>query len=460
MKDRVNIIYGHLAATDYSFGFVSFGRKTWALDDEAWKKHCAGIANAGASAVRILPYAVWEARPYGRKSQFQPWVLGADNLWDLSKFNAYYFPIMRRIIQIANSYGMTVWFPLFDNCQLYAPGSAYSPWKHNAQGVTSFYDEAADKLCAAWVKKCFAEFKGLDMFWPWGNELADRQPALEWVRRVLFPLIKELDVPFDRMTYGFTMGEVAYLGSGEFSDGPYTIQDTARKFFGMDFPPENNKLKLLREVHKCGTTALDKFCPYGHRAGQAGFWWGPRIAVGPWVLSDDGVHECNNPKDGGRPDAARWKAMATWALGLANYPSLEHLPEGGALDYQVSVITAISEAYKARFGKWPENYGKHPYVPPPPPVEYTTVKVCKTSELIPNAYCPTVIEKKFIAGQEPIRICAVHKKPDDPPPPPPDEPPVPPDPTPEPAPPHPWIKDNWGWVAAVILALVALMLVL
>jgi hypothetical protein len=37
---------------------------------------------------------------------------------------------------------------------------------------------------------------------------------------------------------------------------------------------------------------------------------------------------------------------------------------------------------------------------------------------------------------------------------------IPPGPIPDPVPPHPWIKDNWGWVAAVILALVALMLVL
>lgn len=458
------IIYGHLAMTDFSFGFVSFDGKTWALDEEAVKEHFCNISNAGASAVRILPYAVWEERPHGRKSQFCPWVLGADNLWDLARFNEYYFPIMRRLFEIINSYNMTVWFPLFDNCQQ-QPGywNKYSPWMHNSNGVSSFYDEAADKHCAAWVKRCFKEFSGLNMFWPWGNELADRKPALEWTRRVIFPLIKELKIPYDRMTYGFTMGEVPYLGKGEFADGPYTIQDTARKYFGMDFPPEKNKLLLLREVHKCGTLKLDDSCPYGHRPAQAGYWWGPRRAVGPWLLSDDGVHECNNPKDGGRPDAARWKAMATWALGLANYPSFEHLPEGGDLDYQVGVIKAISKAYRDWHPKheWPENYGKWPYVPPPPPpVEYVTVKVCKTSVLLPNAYCPTVIEKKYIKGQEPTKACAVHKKPDEPPPPGPDpdpEPPNPePSPDPEPVPPHPWMKDNWGWVAAAILAVIAL----
>jgi hypothetical protein len=182
---------------------------------------------------------------------------------------------------------------------------------------------------------------------------------------VLFPLIRELAIPLDRMTYGATMSEAEYLGNGEFADKA-TYQDEARKYFGEDFPPESNKFQLLREVHKCGTTALDDKCPYGHRPHQAAFWWGNK-PVGGFVLSDDGTKENWPSGDGGRPSAARWEQMASWAFGFKNCAGVEHCPEGGDLAYQVDVIEAISDAYKSRFGSWPANYGKWHYEPPPPP---------------------------------------------------------------------------------------------
>src|SRR4030042_1900613 len=102
---------------------------------------------------------------------------------------------------------MTVWFPLFCHCQQQKGyWTAYVPWFHNINGVGSFYDEKADEFCAAWVEKCFAEFKGLKMFWPWGNELKGSQSALACARRVIFPLIRKLSIPYDKMTYGWVMG--------------------------------------------------------------------------------------------------------------------------------------------------------------------------------------------------------------------------------------------------------------
>jgi hypothetical protein len=52
----------------------------------------------------------------------------------------------------------------------------------------------------------------------------------------------------------------------------------------------------------------------------------------------------------------------------------------------------------------------HPPVPPPGPV-YVTVNVCAESGLLPNEYCPSREDRKFIKGQEPTEICAVHVKP-------------------------------------------------
>lgn len=47
--------------------------------------------------------------------------------------------------------------------------------------------------------------------------------------------------------------------------------------------------------------------------------------------------------------------------------------------------------------------------PEPPPIEYVDVPVCDVSLLLPNTpYCPRVITKQFVKGQEPTKVCAVH----------------------------------------------------
>lgn len=56
---------------------------------------------------------------------------------------------------------------------------------------------------------------------------------------------------------------------------------------------------------------------------------------------------------------------------------------------------------------------------PPPPIEKVKIKVCETTNLLPNPYCPKVIEKEFEKGKEPTTLCGIHKKPDPPSPPPP-----------------------------------------
>lgn len=362
MQDKRWLVYGPLTFTDYGYGFMSSKDGVFTFDYEAWGKYCAAIANAGANAIRVLPYGVWGERAEDRKSQFSPYVLEGEK-WNLDKWNPEYFKIMRKALEIAVKYRLTVWFCWFDNCQL-QPGTwtIYSPWKHNTQGIASFYDKTADKYCAAWVKKVVAEFGDLDIFWPWGNELnGDKTP--EWARRVLFPLIKSLKIPYDKMTYGAVMDDAVYLGEGKFKDKS-TGQDIVRKFFGEDFPPESNKFKLLREVHKCGTVKYDACTPFGKRPEQAAFWWGNK-PVGDFVLSDDGTKENWPSSDGGRPDADRWGEMMSRYLRFKN-AHFEHLPEGGDLEHQIDVFKSMSEAYKAKHSKYPDNYGKVVYEPSEP----------------------------------------------------------------------------------------------
>ncbi len=87
-----------------------------------------------------------------------------------------------------------------------------------------------------------------------------------------------------------------------------------------------------------------------------------------------------NPIDGGRPDAARWKAMAAWAFPLRNLRGVEHLDEGGPIEYQITVMEEIAAAYHDTFGAWPQNRGKWVYVPPvvdpPPPNDPPPAKDC------------------------------------------------------------------------------------
>jgi len=274
------------------------------------------------------------------------------------KWRKDYFPIMRKMFEIANAEKLTVWFPWFDECQQQkGKWNTYSPWMNNVQGIPNFYDKKADRLCYYWIRMLLRKFDGLDMFYPWGNEFRETMYAAEWARRVLFPAVREFRVPLNKLTYGFTMDQRPYLGKGQFYDKPDTKQDVVRKWVGIDFPPEKNKTLIIREVHKCGTLPLDEYCEFGHRPAQAENWW-KNPATGPYIWSTDGVKEWKNPLDGGRPPAATIKDMCDKAFTHANCVGIEYCPEGGTLSYQAGAVRAISTAYRARHGKWPSNYKK------------------------------------------------------------------------------------------------------
>ncbi len=138
----------------------------------------------------------------------------------------------------------------------------------------------------------------------------------------------------------------------------------------------------LHDVRRANAAAP---CLVGIPPAQAADWWGNR-PVGPFILSDDGVKENWPSVDGGRLDAKKWKAMATWALGFKNLGGLEHLAEGSTLEYQAGVFMAIGAAYCAKFGAWPVNTGKRHYEASPP--EYVEVTICRASGLIANPCCP------------------------------------------------------------------------
>jgi len=166
--DKFGIGWGRFVPMDDAFG--SFDGTRFTLDEVGLDKEAHAVANAGANFVRVFPWGGWDRHPYGKKSQFQPYMLDASrDKWELSAFNDYYFPIMRKVFEIFNGVNMNVMFDLFEACQFHGAVLQWSPWAVNVQGVQRFWEPAADKYSKAWILRCLKEFKGYDWLVSWGN---------------------------------------------------------------------------------------------------------------------------------------------------------------------------------------------------------------------------------------------------------------------------------------------------
>lgn len=382
-QDKCHIVFGDLGLTDPHYGFIDYDAiaDKWTLNEIKLNEYLCAIANAGANGIRILPWSVWWERPCGIKSQFQAYkMLGGK--FDLEEYNDYYFPIMRKIFDIAHKYNLNVWFPLLDNCQLKGDQfRQYSPWVNNVQGIGSFYERAADRFIAGWMRRCVEEFGTEKMFYPFGNETTE--PAFEAVcQRVILPIAQDLKLDPATLAFGATMQNQPYLGNGMYGPDTSTLKKL-QVLVSLGFG-DNYLLNMFREVHNCGGAAADELRPFGHSYHQALHWWGGHpIKV---MLSDDGVWDgdslCDREDDRHvRPSAATLKTMVAYALNTyphqMNYDgykythllNFEHLPKGGNLACQCISIRAMADAYKDKFGAYPENVDAHHYTPPSPEPE-------------------------------------------------------------------------------------------
>jgi len=387
------LTYGWLCWSDEQ-AMLSRDAGVWTLHVERVREYLCGLANAGVDEVRILPYGVWGPRPDGILSQFSPYVV-RDGKFDLSQFNDWYFPIMRRFIQAANEYGLRVRFVWFDNCQLH--GKFKNPWETNVQGVTSFYGKDADDHARAWIDRIILEFAGLDVSWAFGNETEDPE-FVGMAKRVLIPAVRDHGLDPARLAYGACMTPVPWNDAKQTYWGDSTVQDLVRSEFAGAFG-DAFAHQIEREVHGCGTST-DR----GSRFDQACNWWGGKH-VGPFRISDDGTFngasKCDREDDAHvRPSAEQWTATVNAGAGYNNI-RYEHLPKGGSLACQVATLRAI---YRAANGRWPEQ--KYVYTPLPVIVQ---VAVCPDSGLLPNKWCPATELREFEQGHEPTGICAVHK---------------------------------------------------
>jgi hypothetical protein len=365
--DKAILCYGRLCLTGEP-EFLSFDGTTWTLHEGALTAHLKAIADAGANAIRLLPWCVWDAHKYGKKSQFQPFFLDTSrDLWDTSLYEGPYFKIMKRIFAIANSVGLTVIFCLFDNCQMIGATRKWTPWYSNTQGYKTFYEQAADKYTRHFIASCLNQFKAYDWMINWCNE--GSHAFVDFAERVIFPIVKSQKLDFNRMTYGACLEERPYLGNHKYDPAPSSAQDLVKKKVGKVFG-DDAALDIYKEVHSCGGPAAGPERPLGASVDQALSWWekGP-IRI---LFSDDGVWDGNSQCDRVqyktkwqvRPSADTWYKMVKFIL--SNYKSsrpardmllnFEHLPKGGGLACQVATFRVISRAYKAKFGAWPKNY--------------------------------------------------------------------------------------------------------
>ena len=375
------LVFSPLAAIGSTHFLYDPATDKWTLDEDAVNRLFCDVANAGATGIRVIPYNPWNAHPHGLSSQFQPYIMSPDRAkFDLAHFNGWYFPIVRKYIEIAKKYGMTAWFALGDNCQFAGDYKKWSPWSSNTQGIGTFYESKAWPFVKAWFEKCLAEFAGLGVCWAWGNETNDPR-MVDLVKTAILPVIRAKGLDLKNMAYGATMKEVDYKPMPEgwvptpeqprwdYYPGMAGTLDWLKKLVG-DEMGDAAKFSIWKEVHSIGGKGYPNI---PNRLHQALYWWA-RTSAGAaririWLSNDgvfDGNSECDVEIGGGvikrRPSAARMAEIVGITMKYSNDFTYEHLPKTKDI---VCITATLKAMYKAMTGKDP--VPKYTYTPPEPP---------------------------------------------------------------------------------------------
>ena len=343
---------------------VCFENGEWKCDEVLLNKTYCAVANAGATGQRIIPWTVWQPHPHGINSQLQPYILNGDK-YDLSTFNTWYFPIVQKIIQIAQKFDIKTWFCLADNCQFHGDYRKWSPWVTNVNGVTTIFQPAAYPYFKAWIKKCIAELGPLGVGWIWGNEMQP-QAMRELAAFCIHPFYNSGQMAFSNSAYGAVMKDAPYV-RGEYV-GNAGVLDDLKADVGEKYG-DAAKLAIWKEVHGCGKRGDNALIP-PNRIDQALYWWARKRNNGIRIwLSDDGVKDgtsaCDRDTDGARTSSEMWFQIVKLACQYANDFVFEHLPQSSDLACQTNTL---KEIYRAIHGEYPtEKYHYDPPIPPTPP---------------------------------------------------------------------------------------------
>jgi len=352
----------------------------WIFDEEGFDKYWCSIANCGPNFCLTLPYNVWlqdDYDKYGKGGVFQPYkFIKEQNLWDLSQWNNYYWPIVGKITDILNKYGTVLGFPFYDQCQNHdlfkTSYRRYSPYSNNIQGFEIQNGSCPGELYPYMINfanKALDELSNKNVMFSLGNELLDVYLGLEFMK-----VVRDRQLDPKRMLYGSCQSNAEYLGNGKwgkisgadeqgFLKGKIEQIYAGTQWAGDDV--NSAKMKYIKETHGCLIAPSHPDLIYGLPLHESIAYWGNH----PWIrglFSDDGtyiaVENGGNPNDGDgyyiRPGSIRWHDGFKYILDNCsifvnqNGPriGIEHLPKNLTLDVQIPVLQAIARAYKERFG--------------------------------------------------------------------------------------------------------------
>ena len=359
MSDKVWVgfsVLGDLSTAGY-WGVVKYENGKFSLDKKRLYNRLRRAANAGANVVRVLPLSCWEVK--SREAMFQPFAWDTvQGAWDVSRYNDYYFPIVKEFVEVARTVGMKVLFELFDNCGLWPSIRWLNPWTWNANGIENFYVEA-DPIYK-WVNKVIGEL-GNSVLYGMGNELTDAVGLIRTNGLLTGTKMFSKILPILKIS-----GITPFSYGADLDIPTESTHSSVMKAMAMDVEQiwdENAKVQLFRPCHQaCSATSDRVITPVA--------WWRYHSIL----FSDDGAFP--------RPTASEWAVAMKYVLdrqsidvaqfGQAGKARLmfEHCPESDDWEAEAGMInsmTDIAGLYWATF----ENKGRFPndWVDPQPEPE-------------------------------------------------------------------------------------------
>ncbi|OPZ34493.1 MAG: hypothetical protein BWY99_02511 [Synergistetes bacterium ADurb.BinA166] len=385
--DRIGLIYAPLCALSPTpWGWIEKNNGKWRLKERQCTDELRSMANSGANYVRLLALAPWlEGGVVDQQRIFSPFPQGAGHAFTLKAQTPEYYSVVRRVAEIANASGLTLWLDLFDHCGATSPNS---PWVTNDEGVHGYADPGSDGYTSEYIRTMVEALRGLDVIYGWGNEFRDRDET-EFCLRVVAPTLAECGVLWERQAYG---ADNLFKEPCEQDFQKARLED----LYGLEA-----KLRTIRPVHGIGVDYS--------RAELIASWWG-RNPIRK-ALSDDGVFDGDSVLDvqtdnptRRRPSPDQWRStirrlrerQPSPTLEAPQLPGLwtwafEHSPkqwqtEPTFLEVQAETLSAMADEIEAWQGSPMENRGKfqpivEPAEPPKPepapePVQEGPIRHC------------------------------------------------------------------------------------
>lgn len=390
MADRANLYVSWLGifATGWmpdKEGWEGGCMKDMRLNEDQFKAFIHQARKYGANRCRIFPYETKWVKSADK--MFSPYLWDSNfSKWDLDKYNEIYFEELDKIVEIAKLNNIRIMLSLFDNCQYHtAPGSnrnpLMAPWQNNVQGFANYF--VSFEYARRTAQKVYSRY-GNTMEYEICNEFSQikgysPQDCGAWAAKLADFLIQsgcpERNICWGALPVGKFVGDKWEVDT----DRDLTVQAsrylsnmidgrTGKKY--RETLPQAQDL-ILCTVHNIGIYPEDS----DDEEKCVQMWGDARTR---WFLaSDDGqskgdsVKNCEPDGTWRRGDYQQTYNTAKYILskcgGVDGKTSLESLPSNTAPDAWLESIRGLADAYKNRYGKYPENYGTPDPVYPPPP---------------------------------------------------------------------------------------------